>query len=848
MNSPAFQPRRPALPFCAHLGARGTCRPTTLLCLLLLLVSLAPGAFAIETEMRPFLDTYCVDCHGPDSQKGKLRLDGKVTPATWVKVHDRLSAGEMPPAKADQPPGELRELSLKKLRESLHASTLERQRAEGRVPVRRLNLTQYENTLRHLVGTDVKIKDLLPEENSAGGFDNVGAVLDLSSTHLLLYHEAAEKAVCSVIPKHPHLPVKERRTGREISEKGANFRQTLTRSCYLRGDSLVVHSKLPRFGLVCTPNVPGAGLYRVRMSAAAVGEQHLPVPVSFCTIDRGREPPVVRDVVDFKPGSPQVIEADLRLDAGEAFVVQLQHNWDIRTTKQPIEEHAGPGFLLEWLEIEGPLDPFPAQDYRALFGHAELMPRSAAKALAEGRKPSDWSNRNNIYQWLNDPLEPVSSSAKAEAEKLLRDFVSKAFRRPVVPRDVEPYIRKVHARLDAGESFLNAMILGYKSILTSPDFLFFLEPPGELDRFALATRLAYFLTALPPDAELLAADLTHPDTLRGQTERLLRSPLARGFTENFTNQWLEIRKIDATIPDPTLYSDFDGTLLWAMPEETRRFFEEILQNNRSVLEFIHSDWTLVNRRLAEHYGIVEAFEKGSPLFPQKSTVTSNAPQSEFRRVSLPAGAHRGGVMTQGSVLKVTADGTTTSPVLRGKWVLEHLLGKAPPPPPPDVPSIEPDIRGATTIRQQLDKHRSVASCNTCHQHIDPPGFALESFDPIGGYREFYRASARTKAGQVQLPGGSGRAVYRGLDVEQGGITHEGKSFQDVDEYKRILLADPDQIARNMAQKLLTYATGAPPDFADREVIEEIVARVRTQGYGLASLVHEIVQSSPFRNK
>ncbi len=336
--------------------------------------------------------------------------------------------------------------------------------------------------------------------------------------------------------------------------------------------------------------------------------------------------------------------------------------------------------------------------------------------------------------------------------------------------------------------------------------------------------------------------------MRAQTERLLRSPLARGFTENFTNQWLEIRKIDATIPDPTLYSDFDGTLLWAMPEETRRFFEEILQNNRSVLEFIHSDWTLVNRRLAEHYGIVEAFETGSPLFAAKSTVTSNAPQSEFRRVSLPAGAHRGGVITHGSVLKVTADGTTTSPVLRGKWVLEHLLGKAPPPPPPDVPAIEPDIRGATTIRQQLDKHRNVASCNTCHQHIDPPGFALESFDPIGGYREFYRASARTKAGQVQLPGGSGRAVYRGLDVEKGGITHEGKPFQDVDEYKRILLADPDQIARNMAQKLLTYATGAPPDFADREIIEEIVARVRTQDYGLAALVHELVQSRPFRNK
>jgi hypothetical protein len=205
-------------------------------------------------------------------------------------------------------------------------------------------------------------------------------------------------------------------------------------------------------------------------------------------------------------------------------------------------------------------------------------------------------------------------------------------------------------------------------------------------------------------------------------------------------------------------------------------------------------------------------------------------------------------MTQGSVLKVTADGTTTSPVLRGKWVLEHIIGKATPPPPPDVPAIEPDIRGATTIRQQLDKHRNIAACNSCHQHIDPPGFALESFDPIGGYRDFYRASARTQAGIVQLPGYTGRAFYRGPDVEKGGVTHDGKTFTTIEDYKRLLLADPDQIARNLAEKLLTYATGAEPQFADREVIEQIVAEVKTKNYGFRTLVHEIVQSRPFKHK
>jgi hypothetical protein len=207
-------------------------------------------------------------------------------------------------------------------------------------------------------------------------------------------------------------------------------------------------------------------------------------------------------------------------------------------------------------------------------------------------------------------------------------------------------------------------------------------------------------------------------------------------------------------------------------------------------------------------------------------------------------------MTHGSILKVTADGTTTSPVLRGKWVLEHILGTGTPPPPPDVPTIEPDIRGATTIRQQLDKHRSIASCNSCHQHIDPPGFALETFDPIGGYRDFYRVSARpsAKPSMVQIPGYSGRPVYRGLDVEKGGVTHDGKTFTTIEEYKRILLENPDQIARNLAEKLLTYATGAEPQFADREVIEQIVAKLKIKNYGLRALVHEIVQSRPFRNK
>lgn len=205
-------------------------------------------------------------------------------------------------------------------------------------------------------------------------------------------------------------------------------------------------------------------------------------------------------------------------------------------------------------------------------------------------------------------------------------------------------------------------------------------------------------------------------------------------------------------------------------------------------------------------------------------------------------------MTQASVLKVTADGTRTSPVLRGAWILDRIVGKPPAPPPPDVPAIEPDIRGATTIRQQLDKHRNTPACATCHQHIDPPGFALETFDPIGNWRDFYRVTSRSQAGLVEIPYGSGRPIYRGPDVEQGGQTFEGKPFRDITDYKHLLLEDKEQLVRNLTRKLLIYATGADIQFADREVVEQIVSDLRTSNYGLRSLVHEVVQSRIFLSK
>jgi len=808
---------------------------------------------AFKAKVQPLIENHCIDCHGPQVQKANLRLDNlkpelqdERTLATWAAVHDKLVSGEMPPKKRERPPQDELKAAITLLNKELHAASLHRQQTKGRVVVRRLNGTEFENTIRDLIGTNVKLKELLPEDNSVAGFDNIAAGLDVSATHQLLYQEAAEKAVLSVIPQHPPIPFSNTRTGREMSEKGSNFKQTLTRSCYLKEDALIIHSKLPRYGLCSTPPVPAAGRYKIQMSIAAVGADNRAVPAAFLTVDGGREDPVLREMRDIAPGKPTIVELEIDLERRQAFVVNLLTHWDIRAFKKPIEEHKGPGLLVEWIKIEGPVGAWPPASYQSLFADVPLKPRSVAKAESEGKPPPKVPAVRSEYTWAIDPLVPASAKPKEDAERLIRAFLPRAFRLPVSEEVQKQFVARVHEKLDKGYTFLDAMTYGYKSILTSPYFLLLMEPGAatlvakndlpspKLDDYALAARLSYFLWSSLPDEELLAlakkGELSKPVVLRAQTERMLKSPKARRFTENFVGQWLDLRKIDATIPDPQLYGEFDGTLLWAMPRETQNFFEEVLRNDLSLIEFVESDWSMLNERLAKHYGIPDVLG------------------NEFRKVKLPAGSHRGGVMTHASVLKVTADGTRTSPVLRGKWVLERIIGKPPAPPPPDVPSIEPDIRGATTIRQQLDKHRNIAACASCHVHIDPPGFALENFDPIGGWRDFYRATTRTKAGVVNLPGYTGRAFYRGPDVEHGGETHDGRKFDTIDDYKKILLADKDQLARNLTEKLLTYATGADIQFADREVVEQIVTSLKAKNYGFRTLVHEVIQSRMFLNK
>jgi hypothetical protein len=334
-----------------------------------------------------------------------------------------------------------------------------------------------------------------------------------------------------------------------------------------------------------------------------------------------------------------------------------------------------------------------------------------------------------------------------------------------------------------------------------------------------------------PDDELLTlaeqGKLAQPDTLRRQVERMLNHPKAAAFTENFVGQWLGLRDIDFTEPSHILYPEFDDMLKVSIVRETELFFSELVKHDLSLTNFVASDFTMLNGRLAKHYGIpgVDGWE--------------------FRKVSLPPQSHRGGVLTMASVLKVTANGTITSPVIRGAWVMDRILGTPPPKPPADVPAVEPDIRGATTIREQLAKHRQIESCAACHAKIDPPGFALESFDVIGGWRENYRTSGH---GAPVTVDGRRMPYHKGKQVDPADVLADGRKFKDIDELKHLLLADKDQLARALTEKLVTYATGAPPTAADKPEVETIVAKARQKNYGLRTLVHEIVQSALLRTK
>jgi hypothetical protein len=508
----------------------------------------------------------------------------------------------------------------------------------------------------------------------------------------------------------------------------------------------------------------------------------------------------------------------------------------------PLAQKDGtPAVAFRWMEVDGPLyDESTVAGYKLMFGDLPLkrVADSTVSLDVVGAGPA----RRGQYGRVGMSIGPVkveveSANPERDAERLLRSFMARAYRRPVQDADVQLFLGVIKERMEAGIGLAGAMLVGYTAVLSSPQFVFVDEKPGKLDDYALATRLALFLWNSEPDQTLrtLAAkgELRRPGVLKAQSDRLLADPKSERFVHAFLDYWLELRKIEDTTPSTSLYSDYylDEALSEAAVEESRHFFAELLHRNMPARNIVDSDFTFLNERLAAHYKIpgVEGIK--------------------MRRVVLPEDSLRGGFMTHASVLKVTANGTTTSPVLRGKWILERIMGYDIPPPPAAVPAVEPDIRGAVTIRQQLDKHRADESCAVCHRDIDPPGFALESFDVMGALRDRYRANA---IDQPQEKGfgknGWPFAHHYALPVDPSGELKDGSSFKDVREFKQILLNDEAQIARNITRQLIVYATGAPVRFSDRQGVEQILAATRSGAYGVHNLVDQIIQSEMFQSK
>ncbi|MCI0681074.1 MAG: DUF1592 domain-containing protein [Gemmataceae bacterium] len=805
-----------------------------------------------QDQIRPFVERHCLECHAGDKPKGDLRLD-RLAPdfadaahrERWQTILKRITAGEMPPKSKPRPPAPAVRAVADWITGEVKTAEAAR-RAQGRTVLRRLNRIEYENTIRDLLGVDIELRDLLPIDGSADGFDNVGEALHTSSFLMEKYLEAADKALSVAIANRPRPPLIKKR----YSLKDQHHVKTTTERVFRKlDDDTVVMFSSSAWNAVHLYQFypPDRGTYRFRISSSAV--QSAGKPVTY-RIDAGQMGMAGKahlvGFFDSSPDKPTVVEFVDHLEPRSTIRI---HPYGLASAqavnKIGADSYTGPGLAVQWVEAEGPLhDVWPPQSHRRLFGD---LPPAPAPVFNQ-----------------RDRVEVVSKSPEADAERILRGFARRALRRTITDDDVKPFVALVKGRLADKYTFEQAVRVGLLGVMLSPDFVFLKEKAGKLDDFALASRLSYFLWSTMPDEELLALAEKHklgePETLRGQVERMLGDPKAAAFTENFVSQWLGLRDIDATMPSHILYPEYDEMLKFSMLKETYLFFDELLKHDLSLTNFIHADFSMLNGRLAKHYdiaidrgehrGVIDRGERRGVIDrgERRGVSPTWGPSPtwwDFAKVPLPKGSHRGGLLTMASVLKVTANGTYTSPVLRGAWVLERILGTPPPRPPEGIAAVEPDIRGATTIREQLAKHRNVASCASCHAKIDPPGFALESFDVIGGWRDYYRTSGNGKAVIVD---GRRMPYLHGRKVDPADAMADGRKFADIDEFKQLLLDERDQIARALAIRLTTYATGATVQAGDQPEIDAIVARVREKSYGLRTLVHEVVQSPLFQNK
>jgi len=748
---------------------------------------------APASSVRAVVENYCTDCHGKEVQKGKLDLEtamaGDVAghPEIWEKVVRRIRARQMPPpAEKKRPDESIYKAVLSELEGSLDAAWA-RQPNPGRTETfRRLNRTEYQNAIRDLLALDIDAAALLPKDELGHGFDNVG-VANLSPTLLDRYISAAQK-------------VSRLAVGTATAVGGDTIRIRADHTQEQQVEGLPVGT---RGGALIPYTFPADAEYEIQIRLAR---------------DRNEE----------IEGLQESHELELLLDRKplKSFTVappRGNKNYELvdRHLKVRIPVTAGPHQLgVTFVKKSSSLLETKRQPYNAHFNmhrHPRQTPaiyQVSINGPYDAKGPGDSPSRRKIF---------VAKPSKAEdeencARKILSALVRRAYRRPVTDADLEKPM-EFYREARANETFEGGIETALSAILVNPHFLFRVEhdPAGGAPKTAyqitdidLASRLSFFIWSSVPDDELLATaergELQKPAMLEKQVRRMLADSRAGNLARNFAEQWLHLRNLESITPDLRLFPDFDDNLRQALRGETEIFFESMLREDRSITELLKADYTFLNERLAKHYGIPNVYG------------------SRFRRVALEPESERGGLLRHGSVLTVTSYATRTSPVIRGKWVLENLIGTPPPPPLPDVPALKDNTVSANlSVRERLAEHRANAACASCHNMIDPPGFSLENFDAVGRWR----------------------TLEEGKPVDASGGLPDGGKFAGVSGLEKGLLNRPEVFATTLTEKLMTFALGRGVEYYDGPAIRKIVREAKAADYRFSEVILGITKSAPF---
>jgi mono/diheme cytochrome c family protein len=726
------------------------------------------------TQVAPLLGQYCFACHGNGKSKGDVSLDKFVTFAsvqadkkTWSKVAEMVREGEMPPSKKPQPTPAEREF-LNNFLEELIEGDCTGPRDPGHLTIHRLNRAEYNNTIRDLVGVDFRPAAEFPADDTGYGFDNMADVLTMSPLLMEKYLNAAEQVMDKAIVSEN--PAKKK----IVRISGTSMDATASNS----GGNLMVNGEC--FKMFSFP-ADGEYEFRIRASQDPFGDE--PARMTF-KIDQ-------KEIKTFEVkalrGLSTFYKVRLPVSAGKRRIAAAYINNAKDETNPDRRKRGDRNLYVELIEVEGPFNAVPP--------------------------PPPESHRRLLFV---TPSAQVSE--ESAARQVLTRFAGKAFRRPATVAEVNRLMKVFAVGKQDGQTFEQAIKLPLTAVLVSPHFLYRIElDPINSDAihpitdYELATRLSYFLWSSMPDDELMklaeAKKLHEPAVLDAQVKRMLADAKADQFYTNFPGQWLELRNLDEVNPSQRLFPNFNGQLRRAMRREAELFFANIAQEDRSILELLSADYTFVNSTLAKLYGI------------------PGVNGANFVRVPLPPNLHRGGVLTMAGVLTVTSMPARTSPVKRGKWVLEELLGTPPPPPPPDVPALKErnnDGRNLT-FRQRLEEHRANPICASCHERMDPLGFSLENFDAIGAWRE--------KEGSIP--------------VDATGMLPNGQSLAGADDLRRVLVERKKDFVRALTEKMLMYALGRGIEPSDRCTVKDICANVEKGNYRFSALVQGIVKSDAF---